>query len=47
MKEMKNNKKQMMNKRPCEKCNNWFDENDLDIVNGEWLCRSEETKDDM
>jgi len=37
MKEMKK-KKISMNKRHCEKCHKRYDEDELDIYNGIWIC---------
>ena len=39
MKKMKQKKKIENIKRNCDKCKEYFSEYDLDLVNGEWLCR--------
>lgn len=39
MKKMNKENKSESNKRLCEKCAKLFNEEDLDVEDGEWVCR--------
>ena len=36
---LQDNSKVVNQKIECNKCKEMFDENDVDIVDGDWLCR--------